>query len=235
MNNRNAYTPFRQFGNTNQPPCAGTGNDPLQYCLTESSDGKFFGGGIANLFGPRSQKCISYMGERCAQNWDGFCEFYYQNNSNPDSLLNDYAYPNTSQPLAWQNDFGLNPTLSTDEQLLQNAARNRFCTMVNCKPRVEPFNPTNPDSVNITYYENLDGCGQKCMPVCNQFDPATLDTDPVMNRMLANPNAAASTLINMCNSAKRDGINIAGTKFGAFCNKYQQNVGVLQQNPMFRK
>lgn len=235
MSNRNTYMPIKQFGASNQPPCSGTGNDPLQYCLTESSDGKFFAGGIGNLFGPRSQRCIDYMGQRCGKNWDGYCQYYYENNSDTNSWPNQRAWPNTSEPLAWQNDFGLNPTLTTGEQLLQNAARNRFCKMVNCQPRYEPFNPTNPDSVSIVYYETLNGCGQECVPVCNNFDPATLDNDPVMNRMLENPKAAASTLINMCNSAKRDGIDISGTKLGKVCDAYQQNVAMLRQNRAFQK
>lgn len=226
---RNTYASIAKFGASNRPPCSGIVDDPLTYCMTSTMDVKFQHGPTGELYGPRSQKCQLYMAERCANKWDGFCEYFYRENSDANVWPYQQAWPNTQQPLAWQNDFGLNPNLTTGEQLLQNAARLRFCEYPNCQKKSEPFDPMNPDSVQVSYYDTLNGCGQKCVPVCNKVNPATLDSDPVMKRMLENPRACASTLINICNSTKNQNINIGGTQLGQFCNAYHANMAKLQQ------
>jgi hypothetical protein len=43
-----------------------------------------------------------------------------------------------------------------------------------------------------------------------------------MDRCLQNPTAAAPVLINICNTAKRNGTDLSGTKLGAVCQRYDQ-------------
>lgn len=81
----------------------------------------------------------------------------------------------------------------------------------------------NPNSPKITYYTNPINEDSGCVPVC-RVDPTQIDNDPVMNRMLANPLAAAPVMINICNTAKREGINLNGTKLGKVCQRYQSQM-----------
>lgn len=218
-----AYANINNFGSTCNTP--GGNDDPLSYCLVNTTDKNFQHGSIGHLFGPRSQKCQTYMAQRCAENWDGFCEYYYRaNQPSSDQWPNQRAWPNTDQLRAWDR-LG-RPTLSNGNQLLQNAGERRFCTYLNCKPRCELFDPTNPSSPTITYYDNTSL--SSCVPVCDQI-PDNIDQDPVMNRMLANPQAAAPTLINICNTARRTGRDLSGTKIGKFCKRYHQNMNMISK------
>ena len=217
------YARIQHFGSI-QPPCTGD-NDPLTVCLTDTMDKNFQSGSIGHLFGSRSRKCQLYMAQRCAENWDGFCEYYYRDRAGcqwPDRQ----QWPNTVQPRGWACQEGVAPPLTTGEQLLQNTAERKYCTYLNCEKQCEKFNPMDPSSPTITYYTDT-GYGENCIPVCN-VDPSTIDDDPVMDRMIANPKAAAGTLINICNTAKRQGTDISGTKLGAVCNQYFQNMQKLR-------
>jgi hypothetical protein len=218
----NQYANISNFGGKNNPPCAGT-NDPLTYCLVDTMDKSFQHGSIGHLFGPRSQKCQAYMSERCANNWDGFCEYSYKTNTPQSGAWpNAQIWPDTQQPKAWNTALA-GTALSTGEQLLANTAMRKYCTFNNCPPpRCEPFDPTNPDSPNISYYDN----SYNCIPTCT-VDPSIIDNDPVMDRMISNPKAASTTLINICNTARRTGAALGGTKIGNFCNRYFQSMDQL--------
>ena len=217
--NRNSYANISSFGNRTYQG----GDDPLTFCLQETMDSKFQHGGIANIYGPRSQQCQAFMAERCAKKWDGFCEYAFrEQRSNPNNL----PQPNMIQQ-SWQNTSGLGQiSLDTGGQLLQNAAQRKYCTFANCTPRSEPFDPTNPSGARITVYDNMDGRG--CLPVC-QADPATVDADPLMQRMLLNPVAAAPTLINICNTSRRNGVDLEGTQLGSLCKGYHANMAAQKQ------
>jgi len=216
-----SYANIRTFGQDNQPPCSGS-SDPLTYCLVDTMDRNFQHAPVGNLYGPRSQKCQQYMAERCAEKWDGFCEYYYVANNPMSGWPNNQAWPNTVMPRAWVGDLG--SPLSTGEQLLQNTAEIKYCTYENCIPRHEIFDPMNPNSPTLTYYNDPNGYGMNCIPICNKLNVSELDTDPVMQRMLANPKAAAPTLVNICNTAEREGINLSGTQLGGFCQRYKENL-----------
>ena len=90
---------------------------------------------------------------------------------------------------------------------------------MNCTPKCEPFDPTNPNSPTVTYYGEADGADVDCIPVCN-VNPAIIDNDPVMDRMLENTDAAAGTIINICNTARNNDTDLSGTKIGAVCDRY---------------
>jgi hypothetical protein len=219
------YANYSTFGNNVQTPAS----DPLTFCLVDTMDKQFQHGGHAGLYGPRSQKCQAYMAQRCAEKWDGFCEYSYrENNPRSSGWPNEQAWPNTAQSIT--DSASITGNLSTGSQMLGDAAARRFCKFSGT-PRCESFNPMDPNSPKVYYYENCNvgQCGGSNIPVC-QVDASTIDNDPLMDRCLENPAAAAPTLINICNTAKRTGANLAGTKIGKFCERYNQTKQAMMRH-----
>lgn len=214
----NTYANIHRFGQQNNPPCVGT-NHPLTMCLTDTMDRSFQNGGtIGHLTGPRSTKCQHYMAERCAENWDGFCEYFYKEHGAGGQWPDNQAWP-IANARQWEVDAGIARSLTTGDQLLRNTAERRYCQYANCQKVCEPFDPTNPDSPSITYFVGPDGSPNSCIPVCN-VDPLTINDDPVMERMLNNTDAAAGTIINICNTARNTGTDLSGTRIGQVCSNY---------------
>lgn len=216
------YKTIADFG---QNTCGYEPRDPLTMCLADTMDKSFMNGGIARLFGPKSRKCEAFMADRCAKNYDGYCEYYYQNKDTGTPL--SQPYPNSLQDRPWMNRFGLTNPVLTGDQFLQNVAERKYCRYANCVPTYEPFNPLDVHSPMVTYYVDPVNSNNVCIPICDKINPATLDNDPVMNRMLANPDAASSTLINICNTANRTGIDLKGTKLGTVCDLYLKNIAKI--------
>ena len=218
------YANYSKFGNNVQTPSS----DPLTFCLVDTMDRKFQHGGTAADYGPRSQKCQAFMAQRCADKWDGFCEYFYVENGSGGSWPNQQAWPNMAQPITDTTKY--TGQLSTGSQLLGDAASRRFCTYANCAPTCESFDPMNPNSPKVYYYNNCNSkdCSSDCIPICT-VDTTTIDQDPLMDRCLQNPTAAAPTLMNICNTAKREGLDLSGTKIGAFCQKYDQGLQQLKR------
>lgn len=213
-----SYAPISQFGKTRQDVNM---NDPLTYCLTDTLDKNFQHGAIGVTSGPRSERCQTYMAQRCADKWDGYCEYFYRQNQQPyQQWPNSQIWPDTFEPHFWS---GNTSSLSMGDQLLKNTAEAKYCTYPTCAPYTELFDPTNPDSPRLTYWSPVDGSGGGCIPVC-RVDPKTIDDDVVMQRMLENPRAAAGTIINICNTSRRLGDDLSGTRLGAVCNRYFKNV-----------
>lgn len=205
---RNTYTSIRNFGKE-----ADASNHPLTMCLATTMDRRFQNGSAPGVnSGPRSIKCQHYMAQKCADKWDGFCEYFYKEHGKGGQWPNNQQWP-IANPRPYEVEYGLPTNLTMGEQLLRNTAERKYCRMVGCQKRCEPFDPTNPNSPTITYYDTAN-----CIPICDNFSVSALDNDPVMNRMLDNPRAAAGTLINMCNTAKNKGVNLNGTRLGQFCN-----------------
>jgi hypothetical protein len=222
----NSYARISKFGKDRMPPCAGS-NDPLTVCLTSTLDAKFQNGSIASTaFGAASQNCQRFMTQRCADKWDGFCEYYYREQNGQNTPIYN-PRPNLEQDRPWESEFGFNTNLTLGEQLLRNTAERKYCTYPGCEPQCEPFDPTNPDSPNIIYFKPSAGSGCSrcnCVPVCGNVNPKGLDNDPVMNRLLDNPDAGMATLINICNTTRRQGIDLSGTRLGRVCDQYQKNM-----------
>jgi len=191
----------------------------LAQCLTTSIDQKFqFGSARSAHIGARSMECQHFMAERCAKNWDDYCEYYYRHNGEGGEWPNNKRWPNTfNRP--WEKDVGVSQYLTLGDQLLRNTGEVKYCKLKNCTAVKQPFDPTDPNTPMITTYQSYDGC----IPVC-KVDPSTIDNDPVMDKMIANPKASAATLINICNTSKRYNINLNGTKLGKVCHSYFSNL-----------
>jgi hypothetical protein len=203
---------------------ASEGSDPLTMCMVDTMDKSFLGGGIASRYGPRSRSCQAFMSERCAKNWDGFCEYTYQTSRINSNWPNNQLWPNTFQTRLWDPTYGM----STGQQLLKNAAERKYCTYLNCVEKKEKFNPLDPNGPNITYYENPTG-ENVCVPVC-RVDPTTIDNDPLMDKLFADRKAGNDVLINICNTARREGVNLAGTKIGTVCDQYFGNLNSINNS-----
>lgn len=226
-NNPSNYRNIAAFGKDINPPCAGT-NDPLTMCLASTSDHKFQNGSIGNLFGPRSERCQNYMAERCAKNYDGFCHYFFkENGANAAEWPNQQSWPGSTNR-TWEAKFGLEKPMSSGANMLASAAERKYCTYQNCVPQCERFNPTDPDSPMITKYVNPYGASDNCFPIC-RVDPFTVDNDVLMDRMIQNPTTCSSTIINICNTSRREGTDLSGTKIGRVCEAYFKNMNQLQQ------
>ncbi len=214
-----SYANIAQFGNTRQSPS--NSDDPLTFCLADTYDNKFLHGSTSATSGPRSRQCQNYFAQRCAQNWDGFCEYFYREQGLGGTWPNNRVWPNMGTPNQWLNKGG--STMSLGQQMLHDAAERRFCTYTACQPHQERFDPQNPQSPIITSYQApYGGSGSSgCIPVC-RVNPATIDQDVLMDRALADPDACYGTIINICNTAAREGTDLSGTKIGAVCANYKQ-------------
>ncbi len=179
-------------------------NDPLTYCIGNNASQRFNHGSHAVTFGQNSKPCQVYMANRCAQNWDGVCEYAASKRANEEyGQVADVMFAGNYQSIG----------LSPGDVLLKNTAEDRFrVNMLNCELKTEPFNPVNPSSPYISYY-----VGQQCIP---QFavDPSTIDNDIVMNKILDNPKIAKQLLVNIKNTMTRDGTFhlLKGTRLGNF-------------------
>lgn len=198
-------------------------HDPLTMCLVNTMDRKLqFGGEIGNRSGPQSEECQSYLSQRCAKQWDGFCEYVYTQYSTDKSFPNNKR---TFNPLmsAWEREQGILSPQTVGDHLVHNTAREKFCTYTDCMIKEEPFSPFVANSAKIKKYHG------KCIPRCT-VDPATIDQDPVMNRALRNPVASAQTIMNICNTSRRENVDLSNTKIGALCQNYFAHESVNSQS-----
>jgi hypothetical protein len=212
------YASIKNFSNIN-PQNNNPEQRALGMCLADTYDRKFqYGGTVGANSGPRNEQCQNFMAQRCANKWDGFCEYYYQQYGPNATGIMQTNWPNPVwRP--WEEKYGLNPRMSLGDQLLKNTAERRYCKLQNCPPTVRSLDPTDPNSVKVTSYDTYVGC----VPVCT-VNPSTIDADPVMNRVLENPTVAAGTLINICNTSHNQGINLNGTRLGEVCKRYRASM-----------
>lgn len=220
--NKSAYRRITNFGSNAYSPV----DNPLTYCLGNTIDQKFLhGSGAITVDGQRSKHCQMYMSEYCADNWDAFCEVASKN-TNTD-------YPNN---IGKCEGFGgvACKGLNEGEILIYNTAAKKYLTsMGNCKRKYEPFDPLVPTSPLISWWvsDTCDYSGDSsCVPVYG-VNSKEIDSDPVMDKILAKPIIAFEILINIYNTRKRQGTldQLKGTKLGQFygVNPYFKSLGGL--------
>ena len=195
------YKTIISFGQSPHQSLPVYNNDPLTYCLGENPSQLFNHGSTGVLYGQHSRPCQVYLAQRCAQNWDAVCEYAYNQQAAGQRANTMFAGNN---PM-----IGLTPS----EILLKNTAEERFrVDMLNCQQRHEQFDPMNPNSPYISYY-----IGQHCIPIY-AVNPATIDSDVVMNKCLDNPSIVHQMLINIYHTMNRQGTLplLKGTRLGQF-------------------
>lgn len=181
-------------------------NHPLTYCLGDNISQRFNHGENADIYGQNSKPCQAYLSERCAKNWDGVCEYAYSPHTNEE-------YNIRANPISFNEGNKTPQGLNSGEILLLNTAQKKYLwKMFNCESFTEPFDPMVPTSPLITTWR-----GTNCIPMY-AVDPHTIDTDPVMDRLLSKPFIAQNLFINIRNTMLRRGdfYLLKGTKLGRF-------------------
>jgi hypothetical protein len=182
--------------------------------MTRSSNGP----ATANRLGPASPNCQAFMAEYCANKWDKYCDIYYKKNAT-ESIR---AFPNTFAVRSSQFSDNLG------DSLLKNAAQLRFFK-TNCNATYkEPLDPTNYSSPMITRFINqrsMDGAQLNT----RTMNSRSIDKDPLMQRMLANPNAVQQELKAIHSLSRSSGFQRSGggklnqTSTGKILNQYFGN------------
>ena len=184
-------------------------NNPLTYCINNTIDNRFLHGGNQDIYGQHSKPCQAYLSDYCANKWDGFCEYASQNDS--------VSYPNNLDSCG--SDVACRG-LNAGEVLIRNTASKKYLKeMGNCVQKFEPFDPTVASSPMISYWTpgTCNTYSNTCIPVY-AVDPASIDSDVVMDKILSKPIIALDILINIFNTMTREGtINkLSNTKLGKF-------------------
>ncbi len=179
-------------------------NDPLTYCIGNNMSQRFNHGSNSDIYGQNSAPCQVFLAKRCAKKWDGICEYASSHAAN-----NEYASRADTMYAGNYEVIDLTP----GEILLRNTALEKYrIAMHNCSLKTEAFNPINPSSPYQSHW-----VGRNCIPEY-AVNPATIDSDVVMNKILQKPQIAAQLLINIKNTMIRKGTfhHLKGTRLGSF-------------------
>lgn len=202
-------------------------NNPLSYCLSNGMDNSFMHGGHAGKILNRDSKpCQSYISEYCSNNWDEYCELESKNDSKLFNALN------TEQNTLKNATVGL----TAGEVLLYNTASKKYVIRREgtCKLVSTQFDPTVASSPMFTEWVggngicSLSSCtdsGGDCVPIYG-VNPQTINSDPLMNKILDKPAIALDILKKIYFGMKKDGTlsQLKGTRLGSF---FEEKVGPL--------
>ena len=200
-------------------------NNPLSYCLSNPMDNSFMHGGHAGRILNRSSKpCQSYISEYCSNNWDEYCELESKNNSSLSNSLN------TEQNTLTNATVGL----TAGEVLIYNTALKKYVIRRegNCKLISTQFDPAVASSPMFNEWIGGDedcfaGCKPvgECVPIYG-VNPSTINSDPLMNKILDKPSIAIDILKKIYFGMKKDKTlsQLKGTRIGSF---FEKKIGPL--------
>lgn len=226
----NCYASISEFGKNEQSPMS----NPLSYCAVSELDSSFTHASNGQNMGPDSGACQTFMAHYCANDWNGICEF--QSHDQTKYLPNTMATCNASHGNGSLSPSGLGNSLTKGQILIRNTAAEKYLGSMssNCKRVYEPFDPTVADSPLIgKWIQNGDSCGNgicnsqgSCVPIY-RVNPKTIDADPVMNKILAQPHIAMDILVNIYNNAVKENTlnSLRGTKlYHLFMQPFFQHI-----------
>lgn len=161
-------------------------NDPITYCALSGLESGFYHGGPGGgngLLGPNSTACQVYMGQYCANNWDGTCEFLSRDDTR--------RFPNTqgSYNMLWLSS-GLGQNGVTQGQILiRNAAAEKYIIAMsdNCFRDLQPFDPSVPGSPLIGQWKPKMNSQNYICTALYDVKAEGIDNDVVMNKLLQQP------------------------------------------------
>lgn len=205
---------YRKIANFGKGAANAPSNNPLTYCLADNVDVRMNHGSSADVLVPSSRNCQLFMSEYCSHKWDDACEFASHRQGN------SYDYPNQLLP-EWA--LQVNHGMTEGEILVRNTAAKKYLVAMGgnyCQMKREPFDPTVASSPMVTYWEG------NCVPVY-QVDPKTINSDKVMDKLLAKPWIGIDILVNIYNNMKNKGTlhELVGTKLGHY----------YRHDPLFQK
>lgn len=202
-------------------------NNPLSYCLSEGMDNSFMHGGYAGkMLNRKTAPCQSYISEYCSNNWDEYCEIESQNQSKSYNSLNTK-----------QNSFSNSLVgLTAGEVLIYNCAMKKYVIRRegNCEEVKKQFDPTVASSPMYSQWVSGNSMcgsagtcssGEDCVEIYG-VNATTIDSDPLMNKILNKPIIALDVLKRIYNDMAKDKTleSLNGTRIGAF---FISNLGPL--------
>lgn len=206
-NKMSNYRQFKNFGFKDTDPA----NAPLARCTLNLLDAGFQAGGTSRTYGRDSRNCQLYMSQRCAANWDKFCEL---ESNNPDVRYSDNVAGD-----------GIDMRLNAGEILIRDTASEKYLTgMINGVRKMIPFDPVDAQSPKLTTWVSPNGLPM--VPVYS-VNPASVDSDPVLAKLLAKPSIAPDILVGLYRSAKKDG-NLEGFNGTLLGEWFRVNANLLR-------
>jgi len=166
-------------------------NNPISYCMNSEVTNGFLHGSSSNNVELDSPNCQHFMAQYCAQGWDPYCEA---------ASMRTEVFPQNELLYSSQTPLIYRP--STGEMLLRNTLAKKYLAGVqNGKLVYEPFDATVATSPMLEKWVRNGGT-----PIfIYDVDPSTIDSCPIMNRILANPNIANDILQSIYNTRKQNG------------------------------
>lgn len=200
-------------------------NNPLSYCLSTGMDNSFMHGGYAGkVLDRKSEPCQSYISEYCSNNWDEYCELESKNQYKMPNVIN------TQQNTLSNSVVGL----TAGEVLIYNTAIKKYVIRRegNCQQVKKQFDPTVGSSP--MYSEWVSGESSCTQSTCDNqgscvfvygVNASTIDSDPLMNKILDKPIIALDILKKIYVDMKREGTlsQLSGKRLGNFFDKYFNN------------
>lgn len=208
MASRNNYRCISNFGPNTYSPI----NNPVSYSLGQTLENNFLHGASASMYSQFSPNSQAYMAEYCGNNWDGYCEYLSTNRN--------VSYPNTQQNWLDTNKNqcrGDRYELTAGENLIKNAAAEKY--LVDMIGAVKKFQPYDPTVASSPMYGTWVPTGVTApIPIYAISDPANIDNDILMDKLLERSYIAPAILVNIFNTMQRNGTlgQLKGTKLGNF-------------------
>lgn len=187
-------------------------NNPITYCLGSTMDQKFMHGN--STYGQSSKMCQLFNAEYCSQHWDQYCELA--------SLNENKTFPNNaSNSYIGNYTYDLKGLTQGDMLVRNTAAKKYLVALGNGTIKYQPFDYTVANSPMISSWQSTNGTAN-FVPVY-AVNPAIIDKDVVMDKLLQKPKIALDILINIHNNHK----NFLGPKYSLHQTKlgkfYQSN------------
>lgn len=186
------YNTFYEFGKSinNQVESPFNSSNPLTYCLTPTLGSQFMHGSTSSrlLYDTNNHACESYMSQRCAKEWDGFCESY--------QLLNiDSYWPNDApidaRAFTFAQGFLRNNRPTVGQILVRNSVNIRFLHYPSLYYSEEPFDPNVANSPLIRRYSNYNTGPSIIKPI------GDIDKNEHVLLMLKNPKVCFDVLARL--------------------------------------
>lgn len=193
------YRTLQNFGCDSDFPTT----NPYELSLYQTVNKSFNNGVLAYNYNPTNAYSQEFMAQTCAQNWNQVCEEAAKD-TNP-------AFNSISK---FSQYYGQSTTVK--DVTVRNTAVEKFCDLGNCYSKVVHLNPVDSTSPLIKVYQG------QCVPICS-VDEKTMDTDPVMEKLLQDPMKYRDILLNIYYTKKREtgeDLRFSKTRLGEFYRTY---------------
>lgn len=179
---RSPYVPIKKFGVALNDQLK---TDPVGESVYRDVNTFLDIGPLARRYGPNTEESQTYMAQKCAENWDGACEFLSRNN--------DTNHPNVGKINSVLFKSAQPEDMTVGDYLVDNAATRRFCNMDSCAMTETLYNELDPTSPLVKQYGP--SINKRCLPVCSV--PENPDEDTVLNKVLLQPYKHLDLLLNL--------------------------------------